>query len=137
MMPVSPICSAGTPRIQAPPSEISASIAFGCIRPRQLTWIGRLDSTRGQRRRSASSVEVRTTLTRIACRDDRLDDTFEMAPRTSLARPSTELASRLTLPILAETCFAAAAEAATDRPIYPVPACCCSLAAATDDATTS
>ena len=56
-----------------------------------------------------------------------------MALRTSLARPSTELASRLTLPILAETSLAAAADSATERLISVVAACCSSIAAATED----
>src|SRR6516225_5181647 len=121
--PASPISRSGTPRIQAPPSEISVSVAFGCFRPRQVTAMGRLVLKRGQRRRLASSVEVRTTLTRTERSDDRLADTLAIALRTSVAPPSTELASRLTLPILAETTFAAAADAATERLISAVAAC--------------
>src|SRR3569833_888573 len=85
-------------------------------------------------RRLASLVVVRTTFTRTERSEDRLDATLPMAVRTSIARSSTEAASRPTLVIFAETSWAAAADAATDRQISEVAACCCYIAAATGEA---
>lgn len=88
-------------------------------------------------RAQAAAVESRTVRTTTDRSCSRLAAMPAIACLTSAARSSTEAASRLTLPILAETSFAAEADSEIDREISRVAASCSSIAAATEVATPS